>query len=115
MDEKPVDGESSASGTSPAPLSDEEIEARLPRIPKWNLVEEDGVNKLRRTLTFKDFARALDFTNRLGRIAEDEGHHPIITLTWGRATVTWYSHSIGGLHEDDFAMAARTDQLYSDL
>ena len=81
------------------------------QVPEWELVEEDGVKRLQRTFKFRDFVAALDFTNRVGEIAEEEGHHPVITLTWGGATVTWYTHKISGLHENDFIMAAKTDKL----
>jgi 4a-hydroxytetrahydrobiopterin dehydratase len=89
------------------------LEAFLPRVPDWDLVEEDGVNKLRRTFKFSNFVEALEFTNAVGEAAEAEGHHPIITLTWGKATVTWYTHKIKGLHENDFIMAAKTDERYT--
>lgn len=95
------------------PLSDAEIEEYLPQAPDWDLVEENGVKKLKRTFRFGNFVEALDFTNAVGEAAEEEGHHPIITLTWGRATVTWYTHKIKGLHENDFIMAAKTDELYA--
>ena len=94
------------------PLTDEELEEVLPRVPEWELVEQDGVKKLRRTFKFRNFVEALAFTNRVGEAAEEEGHHPIITLTWGKVTVTWYTHKIKGLHENDFIMAAKTDERY---
>lgn len=93
------------------PLTDHELEDYLPQAPEWDLVEEDGVKKLRRTFDFSNFVEALDFTNAVGQAAEQEGHHPVITLTWGRTTVTWYTHKIKGLHENDFIMAAKTDEL----
>jgi 4a-hydroxytetrahydrobiopterin dehydratase len=88
------------------------VEQGMSQVPNWDLVQEDGIKKIRRTFDFNNFAEALDFTNRLGEIAEEAGHHPIITLTWGRVTVTWYTHRVKGLHENDFTMAARTDELY---
>jgi len=94
------------------PLTDQELKGYLRRVPEWDLVEEGGINKLRRTFKFKNFVEALDFTNRVGAAAEEEGHHPIIELTWGKATVTWYTHKIKGLHENDFIMAAKTDRIY---
>ncbi len=95
------------------PLTDEAIQEMLPRVPKWDLVDEHGIKKLRRTFIFSDFAQALEFTNAVGEIAEAQGHHPIITLTWGRTVVTYYTHKIKGLRQNDFMMAARTDELYS--
>jgi 4a-hydroxytetrahydrobiopterin dehydratase len=94
------------------PLADERIEEILAQVPEWELVERDGIKRLERTFKFRNFAQALAFTDRVGEIAEEEGHHPVIELTWGRATVTWYTHKIKGLHQNDFIMAAKTDELY---
>lgn len=113
MDEQLAKMKCSACRGDEPPLTEEELEAFLPRVPDWDLVEEDGVNKLRRTFKFSNFVEALEFTNAVGEAAEAEGHHPIITLTWGKATVTWYTHKIKGLHENDFIMAAKTDERYT--
>jgi 4a-hydroxytetrahydrobiopterin dehydratase len=94
------------------PLTDEEIEELMPQVAEWNLVERDGIKRLERLFKFRNFAEALAFTNEVGQIAEEEGHHPVIELTWGRATVTWWTHKIRGLHENDFIMAAKTDERY---
>jgi 4a-hydroxytetrahydrobiopterin dehydratase len=112
MDEKLARMKCSACRGDEPPLTEGEIEKMSPQVPDWDVVEEDGVKKLRRTFGFSNFAQALDFTNRVGETAEEEGHHPIITLTWGRVTVTWYTHKIDGLHENDFIMAAKTDELH---
>jgi 4a-hydroxytetrahydrobiopterin dehydratase len=93
------------------PLDDAEIRGMMNQVSDWEVVEEGGGKRLQRTFKFKDFVAALDFANQVGAIAEDEGHHPVITLTWGRATVTWYTHKINGLHKNDFVMAAKTDEL----
>jgi 4a-hydroxytetrahydrobiopterin dehydratase len=93
-------------------LGNEAVEKMISQVPDWELIEEDGIKKLKRTYDFSNFAQALDFTNRVGEIAEMERHHPIITLTWGRVTVTWYTHNIKGLQENDFTMATKTDELY---
>jgi 4a-hydroxytetrahydrobiopterin dehydratase len=93
------------------PLTDEEIAGLMPQVPDWNLVERKGVKRLERTFKFRNFAQALAFTNSVGGIAEEEGHHPVIELTWGRVTVTWWTHKIKGLHQNDFVMAAKTDAL----
>ena len=66
---------------------------------------------MERTFKFKDFAEALSFTNKIGRIAEEEAHHPLILTEWGKVTVTWWTHKIKGLHHNDFIMAAKTDLL----
>jgi len=114
MNQKLAQMKCSACRGDEPPLTDQELENYLPQVPDWDLVDEEGVKKLRRTFTFGNFVKALAFTNRVGETAEEEGHHPIITLTWGKATVTWYTHKIKGLHENDFIMAAKTDELYAD-
>ncbi len=103
---------SASRGDSP-PLTDEAIQEMMRQIPDWTLLQEEGIDKLTRTFKFSNFLEALEFTNRLGEVAEEQGHHPIITLTWGRTTVTWFTHDIEGLHRNDFIMAAKTDELYS--
>ncbi|MFQ6615216.1 MAG: 4a-hydroxytetrahydrobiopterin dehydratase [Fidelibacterota bacterium] len=92
-------------------VTEEEMREFLPQIPQWKIVERDGVNRLERVFRFKDFVQALSFTNRLGEAAEHEGHHPALLTEWGRVTVSWWTHKIGGLHQNDFIMAARTDHL----
>ena len=97
-----------------APTATEaEIAELRPEIPEWELVEIDGVERLRRVFAFDDFAQALDFTNAVGRMAEDEGHHPALLTEWGRVTVSWWTHKIRGLHRNDFVMAAKTDELFT--
>lgn|SRR5690349_3377474 len=94
-----------------APANDAEIAEYLGQIQGWKVVEDDGMQRLTRSFTFPDFARALAFTNRVGELAEREGHHPALLTEWGKVTVAWWTHSIGGLHKNDFIMAARTNQL----
>lgn len=95
-----------------APLATpEEIENLKPQIPDWDIVEVDGVKQLHRLFEFKNFKQALAFTNKVGALAEDEGHHPLIITEWGRVTVRWWSHIISGLHVNDFIVAAKTDTL----
>ena len=93
------------------PVTGDKLNEYLQLLPKWNVVELNGVNRLRRTFEFKNFADSLAFTNRVGAIAEAEGHHPEIVTEWGKVTVTWWTHKIQGLHMNDFIMAARTDEL----
>ena len=71
----------------------------------------EGEKRLVRTFELDDFASALELTNAIGEIAEEQGHHPLIELTWGKVTVSWWTHAIRGLHENDFVMAARTDRI----
>ena len=93
-------------------VTDEEIAELHPQIPEWQLLERDGVPRLERVFRFDGFAAALDFTNRVGALAEAEGHHPALLTEWGRVTVAWWTHKIRGLHRNDFIMAAKTDRLY---
>ena len=88
-----------------------EISELKPQAPDWDLVERDGIPRLERVFHFPDFAQALGFTNRVGALAEEEGHHPALLTEWGRVTVAWWTHKIRGLHRNDFIMAAKTDVL----
>ena len=92
-------------------VTDAEIGELEPMIPEWTLVERDGIRRLERVFTFTNFADALRFTNRVGVVAEEEGHHPAILTEWGRVTVTLWTHKIRNLHRNDFIMAAKLDSL----
>jgi 4a-hydroxytetrahydrobiopterin dehydratase len=94
-------------------VTDEEMRTLLPQIPDWRIREEDGIPRLSRTFAFPDFVSALAFTGQVGEIAEEGQHHPAILTEWGKVTVEWWTHKIGGLHKNDFIMAAKTDQLLS--
>ena len=95
-----------------APLATEaEIAEMMTQIPGWKISEREGIRRLERVFHFADFAEALAFTNRVGAVAETEGHHPALLTEWGSVTVAWWSHKIRGLHRNDFIMAAKTDQL----
>jgi 4a-hydroxytetrahydrobiopterin dehydratase len=93
-------------------ITEKEIPEFLPQIPEWKIVEREGVKRLERTYGFKDFSQALSWTNKVGELAEAEGHHPALLTEWGKVTVTWWTHKIRGLHRNDFIMAAKTDALY---
>jgi len=92
-------------------LTDNEILMLHPQIPDWQVKEVDRVNRLERVFKFRNFAQALEFTNKVGAIADEEDHHPMIITEYGKVTVDWWTHKIGGLHKNDFIMAAKTDQL----
>jgi 4a-hydroxytetrahydrobiopterin dehydratase len=83
-------------------------------VPSWQIVERDSIKRLERGFKFRNFAEALAFTNRVGEIAELEGHHPALLAEWGRVTVSWWTHKIKGLHRNDFIMAAKTDRVYEE-
>ena len=96
-------------------VTEEEIAVLRPQVSDWELLEDNNVRKLKRVYRFRAFADALEFTNRIGSIAEEEGHHPLISTEWGRATVYWWTHKIRGLHRNDFIMAAKTSRIYDAL
>jgi 4a-hydroxytetrahydrobiopterin dehydratase len=93
-------------------VSEEEIEGLTPQVPDWKIVEQDGVKRLERTFKFKNFVEALNFTNQIGELAEQENHHPRLVTEWGKVTITWWTHVIKGLHTNDFIMAAKSDAAY---
>jgi 4a-hydroxytetrahydrobiopterin dehydratase len=90
------------------PLAGHELGVLAKQVPQWRVV--DG-HHITRTFTFPDFRQALGFVNKIGEIAESEGHHPDIFLAWGRAEVTTWTHAINGLTESDFILAAKIDKL----
>jgi 4a-hydroxytetrahydrobiopterin dehydratase len=91
------------------PLGRDEAEMFRRQTPQWDLT--DGGTWIRRSFKFGNFAEALDFVNRVGALAETEGHHPDIAFGWGYADVSLQTHKIKGLHENDFIMAAKIDRL----
>lgn len=91
------------------PLNADEIQGFLKSLNEdWEVKDN---KQIERTFKFKDFKEALDFTNKVGAIAEAEGHHPDICLAWGKVIVTLWTHKIKGLHENDFILAAKIDEL----
>ena len=86
----------------------EQIHKQLAEWAHWKVVKEHHIV---RTFTFPDFRKALDFVNKVGAVAEEQGHHPDILLTWGKAEITIWTHKIDGLTESDFIMAAKIDRL----
>jgi len=89
------------------PLKGDELYRLAGQVPDWKVVED---HHLTRSFVFPDFRKALDFVNRIGAVAEQEGHHPDILLTWGKVDVTTYTHAINGLSENDFILAAKIDR-----
>ena len=90
------------------PMDAREAERYLAQVEGWGLHDH---RRISRTFVFPDFAAALDFANRVGEIAEAEGHHPDLLVAWGRVEVTVWTHKINGLTESDFILAAKIDQL----
>lgn len=92
-------------------IPDTELKELIAQIPDWYVEVRGGIMQLERIFKFPNFKEAISFTNQVGEIAEEEGHHPALLTEWGQVTVTWWSHKIKGLHKNDFIMAARTDKL----
>jgi 4a-hydroxytetrahydrobiopterin dehydratase len=91
------------------PMAHDEVASYLDDLGgEWRAVDD---HHLEREYRFKNFRRALDFTNRVGELAEAVGHHPDIELGWGRVKLTVFTHKIGGLHEADFVFAAKADAV----
>ena len=89
------------------PLEGEALETLKKELPGWDVVNGHHLRKL---FKFPDFKQALSFVNRVGAIAEEEGHHPDLLLAWGKVEVTTYTHKIDGLTESDFILAAKIDR-----
>jgi len=93
-------------------LTQEEIDHYLAQVAGWQVSTQEDIPRLSRQFKFKNFTQALAFANLVGDLAEQQAHHPAILVEWGRVTVSWWTHVIGGLHQNDFISAAKTDQLY---
>ena len=90
------------------PLKGQELASYQKQVSSWNIVNEHHITK---SFKFPNFVKALEFVNRVGELAEGQGHHPDIFLAWGKVEITLWTHKIGGLTESDFIMAAKIDRL----
>jgi len=98
-------------------LTTDEIAELHPQVPEWEIVEVDSIRRSQRVFKLNNFVEALDFANKIGALAEEEDHHPMLIVEWGKVTVVWWTHIwwthiIKGLHKNDFIMAAKTDKLF---
>ena len=93
-------------------VTPQQCELLLGQLPQWQLIDIDGVKQLSRVYVCKSFLDAMAQAEKIAEIAEQENHHPALLVEWGKLTVTWWTHKIKGLHENDFVMAARTDGLF---
>lgn len=92
------------------PFDREKINAYIPLLPTWNVINDDKA--IQKEFVFKNFKEALAFVNKVGAIAEEEGHHPDINLhDWKKVTFTLSTHAIGGLSENDFILAAKIETI----
>jgi len=92
-------------------VSEEELARLMKDIPDWNIETRDGIMQLEKLFKFKNFKLAMAFSNKVFDLAEEEGHPPAVLTEWGKVTVTWWSHAIKGLHQNDLICAAKTDAL----
>ncbi|XP_027921700.1 pterin-4-alpha-carbinolamine dehydratase 2, mitochondrial-like isoform X1 [Vigna unguiculata] len=94
------------------PMSEDSAQTLMPQVAEWNLVNDGGVMKLKRSWTARTFSKGLDFLRIVSVLAESEGHHPDLHLVgWNNVTIEIWTHAIGGLTENDFILAAKIDKL----
>jgi len=96
-------------------LTQQQLDEWLPELPQWQLIEVAGVQQLTRVYRCKNFVGAMALAEEVAVLAEQENHHPSLLVEWGKLTVTWWTHKINGLHENDLVMAARTERLFISL
>lgn len=94
-------------------LTDAEIEALMPQVSGWQVLTGEEIPRLEKQYRLKSYSQAVDFTNAVAVLAEEQGHHPAILLEWRQVTVQWWTHIIKGLHRNDFISAAKTDAIYN--
>jgi 4a-hydroxytetrahydrobiopterin dehydratase len=97
------------------PIAGPERQRLLEQLSGWSLADLDSGARLEKEYRFADFQQALDFVNRVGAVAEHEGHHPDIELGWGRVKLILWTHSIDGLSMGDFILAAKADRALTPL
>jgi len=101
--------------SSSSALTEEEIDTLLNKLNNWCLMPENSTQKVSKCFTFKSYLAALEFANLVAALAEQESHHPRICIEWRKVTIDWWTHSINGLFINDFIMAARCDNIFSEL
>jgi 4a-hydroxytetrahydrobiopterin dehydratase len=94
-------------------LTNTEIERLNSQVPGWTVSNSDGVLQLHRAYIFNNFNDSIEFTNAIAVMAEQQNHHPAILTEWGKVTVTWWTHTIKGLHSNDFICALQTDKMFN--
>ncbi len=92
------------------PLPEEKENELIKEVPGWTLIR-DGTNKITRLFKFKNFKESLAFVNKVGELAEEEGHHPDIKIVWNKVQLDLFTHAVGGLHENDFVMASKINNM----
>ena len=99
-------------GANTPRLDDHAVNQFKAKLPGWIIYEKGTEPRLEKVYEFEDFRKALAFTNQVAQVANEEDHHPALLTEWGKVTVTWWTHKIKGLHQNDFIMAAKTEQIY---
>ena len=94
-----------------SPLEDQKIKQLILQVNSWELKEESGHKQIVKDFKFKNFIEAMSFVNKVADVAQREGHHPNITIKYNRVKITNYTHAIKGLHDNDFILAAKIDEL----
>ena len=105
----------SATPSTANTLKEDEQKSLLKEIPQWEINRYDDQNQLERNFTLKNFEVAMNFSNQISVVSEEFDHHPMLVIEWGKVKVVWWSHSIKGLHQNDFVMAAKTDEIFNNL
>lgn len=98
-----------------SPVTNEDIAQYQSQVPNWSVKAENGIAFLERSYSLANFQRALELAQRIGETAEEQQHHPTLIVEWGKLTVQWWTHAINGLHQNDFVMAAKTDEISEQL
>ena len=93
------------------PMTREESEKYLAEVPGWELVEQDGQLRIRKRYAVSNFDSAMEFANRIWKLAQEEDHHPVLLISYGRVRVDLVTHIINGLSENDFIMAVKINEL----
>ena len=93
-------------------LTNQQLQELLFELDGWRIVTRGSVPQLEKTFQFSNFKKAWSFSERVANLADQQNHHPSILAEWGKVTVTWWTHSLHGLHKNDFICAAKCDQLY---
>jgi 4a-hydroxytetrahydrobiopterin dehydratase len=92
------------------PMTKDAIAQLLQEVPGWTITHDNGADKLVCEYKFKDYLKIVDLCTKFGNMAEQVNHHPVMLVEWGKLTVTWWTHVTGGLHRNDFIMAARCNR-----
>jgi 4a-hydroxytetrahydrobiopterin dehydratase len=95
-------------------VTDEELAELMSKLSDWSVKKRNDISILEKTFKLKNYKKSVTFTNKVADMAEEEKHHPEILLEWGKVTVTWWTHTINGLHKNDFICAAKTDVLFEE-